>query len=414
MFGWQLRPGLHAGAGAFNPRSLFRSGEQGVLYDPNDLSALFQDSAGTTPVTAADQPVGLMLDKRLGLVRGPELVADGGFDAGVTAFPYVARGTVTHGLSSAVLTTTSIAGTSGVTVALPSAPVFPVAGRYEVRITVSSRSVANASHRLLVAVSSGQNSGLSATERFYAPGVGEYTGILNATTSNTLTISSIDGAATIGDTFTLSSISIRELPGNHAFQATAASRPILRQNATTGAYYLETDGSDDWMQTNAINFTGTDKVSVFTGVRKLSDAAFGTFVELSADFNVNNGTFILAAPAVSPTRSYRFVSRGTAAQSVGSTNFAPAPSSNVITGLADISGQSVSIRSNGVVIEALSASLGTGEYGNYPLYLFRRGGTSLPFAGHFYGLTIVGRLCTAAEIRAIERLYAAKTGVILA
>jgi len=32
-------------------------------YDPSDLTTLFQDSAGTTPVTAAGQPVGLILDK---------------------------------------------------------------------------------------------------------------------------------------------------------------------------------------------------------------------------------------------------------------------------------------------------------------------------------------------------------------
>ena len=32
-------------------------------YDPSDLSTMFQDAAGTTPVTAAGQPVGLILDK---------------------------------------------------------------------------------------------------------------------------------------------------------------------------------------------------------------------------------------------------------------------------------------------------------------------------------------------------------------
>jgi hypothetical protein len=32
-------------------------------YDPSDISTLFQDSAGTTPVTASGQPVGKMLDK---------------------------------------------------------------------------------------------------------------------------------------------------------------------------------------------------------------------------------------------------------------------------------------------------------------------------------------------------------------
>lgn len=51
-------------------RSLFANGEQGVWYDPSDLSTLFQDVSGTTPVTAVEQPVGLMLDKSKGLVRG--------------------------------------------------------------------------------------------------------------------------------------------------------------------------------------------------------------------------------------------------------------------------------------------------------------------------------------------------------
>ena len=47
----------------FDPLSLFEEGQQGAWYDPSDLSTLFQDSAGTTPVTADGDPVGLMLDK---------------------------------------------------------------------------------------------------------------------------------------------------------------------------------------------------------------------------------------------------------------------------------------------------------------------------------------------------------------
>lgn len=39
------------------------SENNGALFDPSDLSTLFQDAAGTTPVTAVEQPVGKMLDK---------------------------------------------------------------------------------------------------------------------------------------------------------------------------------------------------------------------------------------------------------------------------------------------------------------------------------------------------------------
>ena len=49
-------------SGGFSPASLFAGGIAGAWYGPSDLSTLFQDSAGTTPVTTAGQPVGLMLD----------------------------------------------------------------------------------------------------------------------------------------------------------------------------------------------------------------------------------------------------------------------------------------------------------------------------------------------------------------
>lgn len=47
----------------FTPLDLFKNGEHGAWYDPSDLSTLFQDAAGTIPVTADGDPVGLMLDK---------------------------------------------------------------------------------------------------------------------------------------------------------------------------------------------------------------------------------------------------------------------------------------------------------------------------------------------------------------
>ena len=68
---------------------LWGNGEQGVWYDTSDLSTMFQDPAGTTPVymPGQGQPdpwIGLQLDKRLGLVRGPERLTNGDFSAGGT------------------------------------------------------------------------------------------------------------------------------------------------------------------------------------------------------------------------------------------------------------------------------------------------------------------------------------------
>ena len=47
----------------FSPANLFAAGENGAWYDPSDLSTMFQDAAGTIPVTAPGQPVGLIKDK---------------------------------------------------------------------------------------------------------------------------------------------------------------------------------------------------------------------------------------------------------------------------------------------------------------------------------------------------------------
>lgn len=53
----------YKGVGGFNPLSLFAAGAVGAWYDPSDLTTLFQDAAGTIPVTAAGQPVRRMNDK---------------------------------------------------------------------------------------------------------------------------------------------------------------------------------------------------------------------------------------------------------------------------------------------------------------------------------------------------------------
>lgn len=59
-------------------KSIFATGEKGFAYDPNDLSTLYQDATGRIPVTAAEQPVGLMLDKRRGLALESNLVLGDG------------------------------------------------------------------------------------------------------------------------------------------------------------------------------------------------------------------------------------------------------------------------------------------------------------------------------------------------
>ncbi|MFW1741307.1 hypothetical protein [Acinetobacter johnsonii] len=207
---------------------------------------------------------------------------------------------------------------------------------------------------------------------------------------------------------------IRDKSGrnNHAFQTTSASRPILRKNAVTGANYLEFDGGDDFLQTNNIDFTATDKVSLFAGVRKLSDANAAILCELGSDININNGSFYLAAPLNATTKGFALNAKGTITGAAVTTLNNIAPASAVLTGYADLRSTQLKLRLTGIVNTA-EVSLGVGNYGNYPLYICRRGGTSIPFTGHIYGLIGIARLTTDSETIALEKSIAKNVGVTL-
>lgn len=251
----------------FSPLSLFNYNTQGVWYDPSDFSTMFQDSAGTTPVTAVEQPVGKILDK---------------------------------------------------------------SGR-----------------------------------------------------------------------------------GNHAIQATSTKRPILRQDAF-GKYYLAFDGIDDALSTGSIDFTGTDKMTVFAGVRKLSDATEGSIVELSASYSANVGTF---GVSTSYPANPRYITglRGTNVAAYANEVFT-APITNVVSVSYDIAGAAIAdeikSRVNGNIpslTSIVAASAGTGNFGNWPIYIGSRGGTTLPFNGNLYSLIVRGAQSTDAQITSAESYVNSKT-----
>jgi hypothetical protein len=59
----------------FLPSDLFAAGEKGIWFDPSDITSLFQDVAGTIPVTASGQTVALMKDKSGNLAHATQAVA---------------------------------------------------------------------------------------------------------------------------------------------------------------------------------------------------------------------------------------------------------------------------------------------------------------------------------------------------
>jgi hypothetical protein len=177
--------------------------------------------------------------------------------------------------------------------------------------------------------------------------------------------------------------------------------------------YLFFDGGSDSMATGNIDFTATDKMTVWAGVRKNSDAAAGIIAELSVASGASNlGSFFLIGPLASAATNYSFRSVGSLQSDATASGYA-APITNVLTGIGDISGDLATLRANGAVAAATTTDQGTGNYGNYPIYIGARAGTSLFYNGNLFGLVVRGAASTTAQITATEAWLAPKTGVVL-
>jgi hypothetical protein len=174
-------------------------------------------------------------------------------------------------------------------------------------------------------------------------------------------------------------------------------------------YALLADGVDDGMVTSTIT-PGTDKVQVFAGVRKSSDANPAMLAEWSTTFG-NPNTFAVRAPRSGASPSYDFNTRGSGSSGNAIANGLAAPITSVVTCIGDIAADTSIIRVNGVEQGSAITDQGTGNYDAHPLYLFRRGGASLPFNGHCYGMIVrFGANLTADQIAAVEAWMNGKTG----
>lgn len=353
--------------------SIFANNEPGVWFDPSDLSTLYQDAAGTVPVTGVEQPVGLMLDKSKGLVLGPELVANGTFDTDVSGWTAENNASIAwENGELAVFTTT--ASSSGARQSLTT-----VAGR-SYRISYASRSPNGLVRRLIV------QSPYSVLDVNTSNAESSYIFVAGAASTTIIFASATNSPGSR----LYDNISVRELPGNHAFQTTTTSRPVLRQDGN-GTHYLYFDGVDDFLVTPTIT-PGIDKVQAFAGVRKLRDGSSGVIAELSAAFAINAGSLLFrCGDTTSDTGQYMFGSRGGAGfntNQLAITGPFVSPITNTLTGLGNISGDSAILRVNGTQAAISTSDQGAGNYLAYPLYIGRRGGGSLPFGGHLYSLIV--------------------------
>lgn len=200
-------------------RKLFANNEQGFAYDPNDLTTMFQDAAGTIPVTSVGQPVGLMLDKSKGLALGAENIP-----LPLNFANWVRTAAVTSYTNNSF--TVNAAG--GVVY-----PFLTTRGRTYLLFLKGTTSSAP----LVVRNGSG-----SSGQCVIPIGAFDVTIISPALFNEAPSLY----LSTVSGTVTIESISMKQLTGNHAYQTTSSMRPLL----VASPQRLDFDTVDDKLITN--------------------------------------------------------------------------------------------------------------------------------------------------------------------
>lgn len=178
-------------------------------------------------------------------------------------------------------------------------------------------------------------------------------------------------------------------------------------------YYLSADWVDDWLQSNTINFSTTNKLTLITWLRINSVTWVQMPIEFSTSYATNLWAFELSLNEVIAW-TFAFATKRTAATHYKFWNTAQwirtlvfawdidgsiAPAATSITYRENWTNPAVAASWN----ETLSA------FWNYPLFLFRRAATSASFNGRFYGLVLIGKKLNSSDFAKLERYINNKT-----
>lgn len=219
-------------------------------------------------------------------------------------------------------------------------------------------------------------------------------------------------AVAVGDPVGL----ILDKSGNEidAVQATSAARPILRQSGSL--YYLEFDGVDDGLRAAALDLSASTALGLAAAFTVAGTTA-QIVIEHSDNFNSNADAFIAymdGAKIVCGVQAGAAYDTITSDATYDGVKILPSFQSLDITQAAATS--KLPLRVNGAAETVTVTNDGLGAratFGNYPLSLGARAGTSTPANVDFYGLVLRGTPFSATELANAEEWMAAKAGITL-
>lgn len=216
----------------FDPGALFANGELGAWYDRAEVESMCQDSAGSIPITATIQPIGLAMDMRFGLVRGPELMANPDFTTNTVG--YIAAGSATISHNPLGFASVNITGAGG-GIAKNQTVSAVIGNTYEINIRVRSGTFVGSMN-----ISA---QGVTLATKALTPTFQDFKSIFVATGTNPAIFIARATAAT--GTVEVDNFSLKLLAGSHQKQATTTNRPLLRGTPN----YAEFDQTDSLVTT---------------------------------------------------------------------------------------------------------------------------------------------------------------------
>lgn len=428
-------------ARGFSPASLFGASDVGFFWDFTTAANLSQDNLGATPVTAVTQTIGRCADlsgkgnhltqstagarpiwgrapaggvrNRLSASSGLMTIIGGGsvVDAGAHALTGGRWSLFTGGAASNRLVSNAVTVANGQTVtgSVFVDPSVTSVGKFHLTLGLSgsqrARVVINVNGTDVTFGASAFDATHWTSPTFNAVPQSDGSVRLDISTTNVF-------GSDLSTSLTFWQISA-DTP-----QVKAAS-PQIEIGATATAYQRVTtvndvteagvadrtfavfDGTDDSMSSASFDWL-TDKATVVAVVRKQSDAATGVVASLSANLSTQDGSWALYTPSAALSGSSAGAKGVGVAAGTASATGLVAPASSVMTMLADIAGDSIIHRRDGVGVATLATDRGTGNFGNYQVYVGARAGVAQFLNGRIAALIGINRILTAAELSAIE------------
>jgi len=350
-----------------------------ALFDPSDLTSLYQSRTGDS-TGAVDSVVGIMLDKRqmrglsaAAFIAGQsELVTNGGFDAD-SGWTKGSGWTISGGVA-----TQAGAGVD---------PLYQNLGLTVGQWYIVTYSITARSAGTVYVACGGGTTGASRNA------VGSYVELQRCAGNGFFYVqqdASFEGS--------IDNVSVKAIPGYHALAPSDAARPILRQSGST--YYLDADGTDDWMQIFPTLNLGEQWWHV---------GGWQSDTHTKYAFGTSNAGSARSALAHSVAGDWRWTDTSTVQQPLATGN----PATTCVVTVEQTATSAIQGRYNGVSGSVVAPYDDSASTQGLAFFSAKNDSFSAGLDGRFYGGAFGTGTLTSTGRALLERYVAGLTGVVL-